>query len=81
MKETIAKFTSNSYLSVGLVITLVGAAISFGIMLNRVGTLELQVTELKGDIKTIGADLNDLQTDIAELRVLLLAEQNNIPKK
>lgn len=92
MKETIAKFTSNSYLSVGLVITLLGAALTFGIMFNKVAVLETQVQEIKGDVKLVVSKLetrlekldeklNSITASLSEVRVFLDPTRGITPKK
>ena len=92
MKETIAKFTSNSYLSVGLVITLLSAALTFGVMFNKVAVLEAQVSEIKGDVKLVVSKLetrlekldeklNSITASLSEVRVFLDPNRGIIPKK
>ncbi len=92
MKEIISKFTSNSYLSVGLVVTLLSAALTFGIMFNKVSVLEAQITEVKTtqkemnqewkeELKAIRADQLLIKDSISELRVLLVAGQGLLPQK
>lgn len=92
MKETIAKFTSNSYLSVGLVITITGAAVTSGIMFNKVAVLETQVSELKTDVKAVVSrletkiekvdeKLSDITDSLAEVRVFLQTNRDITLKK
>lgn len=91
MKETIAKLTSNTYLSVGLVVTIVGAAVGLGTNLNEVANLKTQISEVKTaqkemsqewkeELKAIRSDQLAIKDSISELRVLLVAGQAGTTK-
>lgn len=92
MKETIAKFTSNTYLSVGLVVTIIGAALGLGTNLNEIANLKQQISEVKTvqkemnqewkeELKAIRADQALIKDSISELRVLLVAGATVLPQK
>ncbi len=47
------KIDSSTTIGIGLVITLVGAGIAFGMMKERVNNVALDVTEIKADVKEL----------------------------
>ncbi len=47
------KIDSSTTIGIGLVITLVGAGITFGMMKERVATVARDVTEIKADVKEL----------------------------
>ena len=50
--------SQTSAVSIGLVLTLLGAALSFGVVYNKVDTLENEVAEARKDIKELTASVN-----------------------
>ena len=54
------KITTNSLIPLGLVITLLGAAISFGVMYNKVNTLSDEVNMLRIQTAEINSKVDKL---------------------
>lgn len=53
--------SSKTAISIGLVVTLIGAAIGFGILYQKVLNLETQVQEIKMDIKEVSQNVSALR--------------------
>lgn len=60
MSEERNIISQTSAVSIGLVITLIGAALSFGIVYNKVDTLGSEVSEARKDIKELTASVNQI---------------------
>ena len=59
------RLSSNSYIGVGLVITLIGAAVTFGVMWNKVDSVAANVEDVK-------IDLRDVKIQVSALKDLLI---------
>lgn len=75
-KQT-SKFSAHTLVPVSLVITIIGASVGFGVLIQKVNTLDSQIQEVKQGFRET---VLDLKTDVKELKAQIEDLKNTIIK-
>jgi hypothetical protein len=71
-----SKFSAHTLVPISLVITIIGASVGFGVLIQKVNTLEAQISEVKQDFKGIvlelKSDVKDLKIQIEDLKNVII---------
>lgn len=82
LRDKPAKFTVQTLMPVGLVLTIIGFSFAFGVNFQAANQTKIDLDTFKKEYKEaqveLKADIKSIQSDI---RVLLLGQQNAMDKK